>query len=253
MKRRTLALAGLAGAATIWALWPRKGAPGAGGKGQLPVWAAFHGVPLPPADAKRYNAAGKAWLDGATAKDREAARQLLVSYTPAILAGFAARSKAAAGSGDYYVREHVRWWYETDLTMANYNGQVTDQFGMHFEGTPSNLFATLAGAASYALPYVPGVGTAAAFGLGVAIAVAQGKSAKDAVLAAARTATPMPARIAFDAGVAVASGQSIDAATKNAIFAAVPGSQAAYEQGRMVAKGDYKGAAIAAAKEQVTK
>ena len=237
MRARTAAIAAVVGGATLWALWPKGGLLGgpAPAQGGLPPWVSFRGVPLPPADAARYNAAGKAWIDGRTAKDREEARQTLVQFAPAILAGFEARKAVAEGSADYYVREHVKWYRESDLTMANFNGQVTDQFGVYFEGTPSNLFATFGAVAGYALPYVPGIGSGAAFALGAALAIAQGKSAKDAALAGARMATPMPARIAFDAGVAVASGQSIDTATKGALMKQIPGGSEAFERGRVAA------------------
>lgn len=78
---------------------------------------------------------------------------------------------------------------------------------------------------------MPGVGTAASAALAFTIAIGEGKSLKDAVIAGARAAIPPQYQYAFDLGVGIASGQGVDEAAKQALFAKYPEAKAAYETG----------------------
>lgn len=111
----------------------------------------------------------------------------------------------------------------------------TDEYGRSACGVGGNPLSAFAGVLVLALPYVPGIGTAAAATLGAAIALGQGKSLKDAVLAAGYYAVPAHLRFAYAAGVGVASGQSIDDAALTALEHEYPGAKAAYEQGKELA------------------
>lgn len=114
---------------------------------------------------------------------------------------------------------------------------LTDEYGRPYEGWGygGNPFKTVLAIAQQVLPLIPGMGTAASASLAAAIALGQGKSLKDATLAAARASLPPGAQIAFDAGVGVASGQPVDQVAINALDAQYPGARAAYEQGKKLA------------------
>lgn len=119
-----------------------------------------------------------------------------------------------------------------------YGWYWSDEYGRPFEGwgvstSPLSMALVIV---QTVLPFIPGVGTAAAATLAACIVIAQGKSLKDAAIAAARASLPPAAQVAFDAGLGVANGQSIDEATKQALFKQVPGGQKAYEQGKAVVK-----------------
>lgn len=120
-----------------------------------------------------------------------------------------------------------------------YGWYWSDEYGRPFEGwgvstSPLSMALVIV---QTVLPFIPGVGTAAAATLAACIVIAQGKSLKDAAIAAARASLPPAAQVAFDAGLGVANGQSLDEATKQALFNKVPGGQKAYEQGKAVVKG----------------
>lgn len=111
----------------------------------------------------------------------------------------------------------------------------TDEYGRSACGIGANPINGLLGVAQLALPYIPGVGTAAAAGLGFAVAIGQGKSLRDAGLAAGYYAVPAHLRWAYSAGVAIASGESIDQAALTAAEHEYPGARAVYEQGKAMA------------------
>lgn len=115
---------------------------------------------------------------------------------------------------------------------------LTDEYGRPYEGWGygGSAFGQALQLAQMALPLVPGIGTGAAFALGAALAVGQGKSLKDAALAGARASLPPYAQLAFDIGVGVASGQSIDETALNALENQYPGSKEAYTKGKTLAK-----------------
>jgi len=111
---------------------------------------------------------------------------------------------------------------------------LTDEYGRAYEGWGygGDPFKTVLAIAQQVLPLIPGMGTAASASLAAAIALGQGKSLKDATLAAARASLPPGAQLAFDAGVGVASGQPIDQAAISALDKQYPGARAAYETGK---------------------
>jgi len=115
---------------------------------------------------------------------------------------------------------------------------LTDEYGRPYEGWGygGSPFGAVLPLAQAILPLVPGIGTAASAGLAAAIALGQGKSLKDAGLAAARASLPPYAQIAFDIGVGVASGQRIDETAVNALENQYPGSKDAYTKGKALAK-----------------
>lgn len=96
-----------------------------------------------------------------------------------------------------------------------------DEYGRHPEGT-SDPFAAVLTIMSYVAPYVPYIGP----GLVAAIALAQGKSLDDALLAGIRASLPGGpiAGIAFDIGVAVAMGKDPKDAAAQAAINAIVGS-----------------------------
>lgn len=112
-------------------------------------------------------------------------------------------------------------------------GKPIDEYGRPWHGQTANPLAPILKAAQIALPFVPGVGPAASAALAASIAVARGRSIKDAALSAARNAVPGGAagQLAFDVGVAVASGERVDAAAATALLARVPSADAAFELG----------------------
>jgi len=107
-----------------------------------------------------------------------------------------------------------------------------DEYGRPAKGVPSDQLGFMLQAAGFALPFIPGVGPAASAALAGAIALGQGKSLKDAALAAIRGALPLQAQVAFDLGIAVASGEPVDEAAKNALLEYVPGGKEAYNQAK---------------------
>lgn len=119
---------------------------------------------------------------------------------------------------------------------------LTDEFGRPFEGwgKGGSGFGAVLILAQAALPLIPGIGTAGGAALGAAIAIGQGKSLKEIGLASARGALPPGAQLAFDAGVGVAQGKSVDDAAFDAALTALdakyPGSKAAFAKGKALAK-----------------
>lgn len=61
-----------------------------------------------------------------------------------------------------------------------------DEYGRFYKGVKGNPLGAVLAAAGVALPFVPGIGPAASAALAGLIALGQGKSLKDAALAAAR-------------------------------------------------------------------
>lgn len=122
----------------------------------------------------------------------------------------------------------------------NFTGQQTrrDEFGRMVAGVSNDPLGVALQAAGLALPFVPGVGPAAAAALGFAIAYGKGESLEDAALAGARAAIPGGAagQMAFDLGVAVAKGQKVDAAASQALLGTLgekyPEALAAYQAGK---------------------
>lgn len=112
-----------------------------------------------------------------------------------------------------------------------------DEFGRYAAGLPSNFGKTLLVVAQQVAPLIPGIGSAAGAALAYAIAIGQGKSQKDAILAAARGALPVQYQLAFDLGVGVMSGESVTDTAKKALFNQYPGSETYYNQARTLAKG----------------
>lgn len=138
--------------------------------------------------------------------------------------------KDAYGTQDSYTKEKYI------LPSVLPNGQPSfgsvDEFGRPPAGLPQNFGATLLQVTAQVAPLIPGIGTAAGTALAYAIAIGQGKSQRDALIAAARAALPVQYRLAFDLGVGIASGQSVTEAAKQALFAKYPGSKQAYAKGK---------------------
>lgn len=138
--------------------------------------------------------------------------------------------KDAYGTQDSYTKEKYI------LPSVLPNGQPSfgsvDEFGRPPAGLPQNFDATLLQVTAQVAPLIPGIGTAAGAALAYAIAIGQGKSQRDALIAAARAALPVQYRLAFDLGVGIASGQSVTEAAKQALFAKYPGSEQAYAKGK---------------------
>lgn len=138
--------------------------------------------------------------------------------------------KDAYGTQDSYTKEKYI------LPSVLPNGQPSfgsvDEFGRPPAGLPQNFGATLLQVTAQVAPLIPGIGTAAGAALAYAIAIGQGKSQRDALIAAARAALPVQYRLAFDLGVGIASGQSVTEAAKQALFAKYPGSEQAYAKGK---------------------
>lgn len=117
-------------------------------------------------------------------------------------------------------------------------GVPLDEFGRSWTGVSGGPFGTLLKLAGFAVPFIPGVGPAASAALAAAVALGQGKSLKDAALAGARAAMPGGelGKLAFDAGVGVASGQGLDAAAERAFAGYLaqeqPEALAAYQAGK---------------------
>jgi hypothetical protein len=118
-------------------------------------------------------------------------------------------------------------------TYGGNMARPVDVYGRSIHGQSRNPLAPLMQAAQIALPFVPGVGPAASAAIAAAIAIGQGKSLKDAALAAARGAAPggLAGQMAFDLGVAVASGERVDAAATVALLQHVPSGETAFELG----------------------
>lgn len=160
------------------------------------------------------------------------------------LALFQTRKDAMPTADRYSTRAFPLWEAQPNTGKPLQYGQWlwVDEYGRNFgvEGGPGFGFGTVVQIAQVVLPYVPGVGTAGSMALAAAIAVGQGKSAQDVALAAARSALPPYAQIAFDLGVAVASGQSVDKAAEetllNQLDQKYPGAKNAYAIGKSKAK-----------------
>lgn len=136
---------------------------------------------------------------------------------------------ASPNCRDKYSKEHY------NVATAQGSPIQTDEYGRGACGVGADFFKTFTGVAQLTLPYIPGVGTVAAAGLGAAIALGQGKSLKDAALAAGYYAIPAHLRFAYSAGVAVANGEPIDQAAMSAAESQYPGALAAYQTGKELA------------------
>jgi hypothetical protein len=117
------------------------------------------------------------------------------------------------------------------VVELNYYGQ-----GPKSEGGGVNFLDIIGNVGNLTLPWIPGYGTAANAALQGAVALGKGKSLKDAGLAAARGALPPYGQIAFDMGVGIASGKSVDSSAKEAALTYLetkyPGARAAYNKGK---------------------
>ena len=201
---------------------------------------AFWGLPLSPSERQAYYSAANLWLSGKAGAEKAAAT--IDKYNAKIVQGFGMRRGSLPADAnpshiDSYGHEGV-WLYRWGVQGITNSHTVTvvDEYGRLVAGVGNDFGAALLSTAQAILPYVPGIGSAASAALATAIAIGQGKSLKDAALAGARAALPGPAQMAFDLGVAVASGEPIDTAAKNALVKQIPGGPAAYEQGKAVAK-----------------
>lgn len=141
----------------------------------------------------------------------------------------------AAGTADRYSKE--KYLLPVGMTYPWPSFGSVDEFGRAPEGLPSNFGPTVLKITQQVLPLVPGVGPVAAGTLAYAIAVGQGKSQKDAIIAGARAAIPIQYQLAFDMGVGVASGESVDKAALNAFFKNNPEKKEAYEKGKAMLPG----------------
>lgn len=164
----------------------------------------------------------------------------MLAYQKALNMGFAARVKNTPRA----------WYYDTGgkngscgfgpgipLYRAGLsNLEAVDAWGFPYCGYPGSPFGSVVDVAAVVLPYVPGVGTAASAGLRAAIALGQGKSLKDAGLAAMRGALPAQAQLAFDLGVSVATGTPVDDAAKKALLGQIPNGQQTYDLAVQAAK-----------------
>lgn len=121
-----------------------------------------------------------------------------------------------------------------DQLTPGLKGGYVDEYGRVVPGYSQSPVGPLLQAAGIALPFIPGIGPAASAALAGLIALGQGKSLKDAALAAARAAIPggALAQAGFDAAVAVASGEPVDDAVVNSFLAQYPAAKAGYEQGK---------------------
>lgn len=137
------------------------------------------------------------------------------NYTPDEIANFNAGKK-----------------YPHTLEVSDlYSVGLYDEYGRVIPGVSGNPLGAVLAVVGYAAPFIPGVGPAASAALAAAVALGQGKSLKEAALAAARAALPLGATPAFDLGVALASGESVDDAAKDALLAYIPGGNEAFQKG----------------------
>lgn len=119
--------------------------------------------------------------------------------------------------------------------------ETRDDYFRIVKGVSGGPLGSLLTAAGFVVPFIPGVGPAASAALAAAIALGQGKSLKDAAIAAARAAVPGGplGQMAFDAGVGLASGQSVDAVAEQALLATLaeksPEAAAAFQYGKALA------------------
>lgn len=132
---------------------------------------------------------------------------------------------------DKYSKELHTHKYYSD-TFGTWQQETVDEYGRSAGGKGSNPLAALAGIAQLALPYIPGIGTAGAAGLAAAMALGQGRSLKDAALASARATVPAHLQFAYDIGVGVASGESIDSSALAAAEKQYPGATQYYNLGK---------------------
>jgi hypothetical protein len=120
---------------------------------------------------------------------------------------------------------------------SSFDNAAKDEFGRYYQGLAWDPGGFAAQVAQVVLPYVPGLGPAAAAALAGTLALGRGESLKDAALAAARAAIPAAYQLAFDLGVGVIlQGQSPDAAAKTALLSYLgPEANAYYEQAKQTA------------------
>ena len=190
-------------------------------RGEKIVGDAWTGVaprePAPPTGAFTYSAEYEAWLSRQAAWDPSI-------YLP----------KGAAASWDQYSK--FVGLPCAPGTIGYGEGRLCDEYDR--PGPPGvnfNLAAAVVDVAAKVLPYVPGIGTAASAALGAAIALGQGKSLEDAALAAARASLPPEGKLAFDIGVGVANGKSVDEVARSETMKYIPNGESAYQQGRALA------------------
>lgn len=115
-----------------------------------------------------------------------------------------------------------------------------NRYGYVPRGIGVSVFSTALAVTSLALPLVPGIGPAANAALQGAIALAQGKSLKDAAMIATRSSLPPWGQVAFDLGVGMAEGAPVDQAALNAGLGQLeqryPGAKLAYAEGKHLAE-----------------
>lgn len=137
-----------------------------------------------------------------------------------------------SGVQDAYTKE--RYQLPSQIGGVPTFGSI-DEFGRAPGGLPSNFGASVLSIAQTVAPLIPGYGQAASAALAYAIAIGQGKSQQDALLAAGRAAIPFQYRYAFDMAVGIADGQSVPEAAKNALLTKYPEARKAFEKGKELA------------------
>lgn len=110
---------------------------------------------------------------------------------------------------------------------------LTDEYGRAVRGVPGDPLGALLQAYGIAAPFIPGIGPLAASAIAAAIALGQGKSLKEALIAAVRANLPGGplAQMGFDVAVAAASGEAVDGVVLNAFFEKYPQAKTGYEVG----------------------
>lgn len=212
-------------------------------KAQSEAWRSVHGLPLPPgwSQAKYTAAIDKLPPYGEMPQELKAVYDYMK-------ARWAERQRLLPKDAkpywqDGYATEHflvAPYPYPMGGPFASAAANV-DQWGRpavaeHGMGGGDPLGAVLT-AAGYVLPFVPGIGPAAAATLATVIALGKGKSLQDAILTGVRAGLPLPARVAFDLGVGVVlQKKPIDQAAKQALIDQIPGGQKAYDLGVAQAK-----------------
>lgn len=200
---------------------------------------AFTGLPLWPAELSEFEAL-RFVAEHPIKTLTPLERQRLLEWTDTIRSRFALRLRTLPGDAwptwaDQYSQEHVLAGRVSDVTEWQ-SLPPTDEFGRDYPGKSPSL-AELAGElATFAAAYIPGAGP----WVSAAIQLAQGKSLEDAALAGLRAALPggPVAAMAFDFGIALASGAPVDEAALEILWTQYPDARAAYELGQLAVGGD---------------
>ncbi len=132
---------------------------------------------------------------------------------------------------------------QNDDCEAVWGWNPTDEWGDAYEGwgVSSDPLNTVLLVTTTVLPYIPGVGSAASATFAGLVALGQGKSLDEAAFAAVRAGLPPGAQLAFDLGVGIvlekkSVDQAVTDAALNQLEKKYPGSKAAYNQGKALAK-----------------